>query len=104
MVKNLVNEFFKELIDYNTDNWRDQAVCNGMDTNMFFTDSGDNVQDQSRIKLAADACGRCTVVDQCLNFAVKNSITKGIYGGRTYSRARRGWVSIIDKEAKVIRK
>jgi len=104
MVKSLAAEFFKELIDYNTDSWRDQAVCNGMDTNMFFTDTGDGEQDASRMNLAVDACSRCTVTDQCLNFAMKNNITKGIYGGRTYSKYRRGWVSIIDKEAEIIKK
>jgi WhiB family redox-sensing transcriptional regulator len=103
-MKSLANDFFKELIDYNTAEWRGQAVCNGMDPNMFFTDTGDGEQDKSRMAIALDACNRCSVTEECLSFAIKNGIKHGIYGGRTYSKYRRGWVSQIDKNQEIRRK
>jgi len=104
MNKALANEFFKELIDYNKDEWRDQAICNGMDPNTFFTDIGNGQQDQSRLAVALDACGRCPVTEQCLDFALKNNIHQGIYGGSIYSRYRRGWVNLLDPKKEVKRK
>lgn len=96
-MKSLANEFFKELLDYNTDSWRGQAACKDMDVNIFFNDLGDGQQDKSRLRVALEACESCSVVDECLQFAQKNNLIHGIYGGSRYVKNRRRWVNLLEE-------
>jgi len=57
--------------------WMDKAACNGMDTEIFFPETGDNRQ-FTRIK---KICGSCEVQTTCLDYAVRQNLTDGWFGG-----------------------
>ena len=68
-------------------NWQEQAVCQGMDTETFFTMSNKGIIDAKRV------CTACPVVDQCLDWALRHEFW-GVWGGmssneRRYERRRR---------------
>ena len=98
MSKSLSNEFFQEISNYNTDNWREQAACSSMDTEIFFNDTGDGRQDKSRLKLALDACNTCPVISECLSFAKGNHLRHGIYGGSRYIKNSRRWANLLEEK------
>ena len=63
--------------------WRQQAYCKGKDSDhsVFFTE----VRGASSRYLEAKAmCYACRVSDQCVQYAMKNSIRDGIWGGLPY--------------------
>jgi WhiB family redox-sensing transcriptional regulator len=41
-----------------------------------------------RVLAAKEVCGRCSVVDDCLVYAITNSVTDGIWGGLTADELR----------------
>jgi WhiB family redox-sensing transcriptional regulator len=59
--------------------WRKQANCLGKDIDIFFADRGDD--SIQAVELAKELCSVCAVQQQCLNYAIDNSIRDGIYGG-----------------------
>lgn len=70
-----------------TTDWRDQANCRGIDTNLFFPEVGEVSAD------AKTACRGCVVREQCLDFALVNKERFGIWGGtseRQRKKMRRG--------------
>ena len=64
--------------------WRDSALCAQVDPEIFFPDKGMPGRD------AAAVCHRCEVRETCLQFALDNRITDGIWGGQlpTHRRGR----------------
>lgn len=62
--------------------WMVDAACRGMNPDLFFPTRGAS-PDEARA-----VCGRCTVVDDCLTFAVRHRIHEGIWGGHS-ARERR---------------
>ena len=62
--------------------WRDQANCKGINPDVFHPTRGEDT------KAAVAICAGCIVVEQCLHYALSNSIKVGIYGG-TSERQRR---------------
>lgn len=79
-----IGPVIKELIGFNTDEWRSRALCAGMDTNLFFDDPEDNSASHFKREYAKGICAQCPVSTECLNFAIDNDIRDGIYGGITY--------------------
>lgn len=67
--------------------WMEKAACRGMDVNLFFPPAGTNISQEIR-----DICGSCPVRPECFDYATRNNIDIGIFGGEpaiTRIRARR---------------
>jgi WhiB family redox-sensing transcriptional regulator len=62
--------------------WRERAACRGTDLDVFYPERG---QTAGPARLV---CARCPVREPCLDYAVSNRITHGIWGGLT-ERERR---------------
>ncbi len=69
--------------------WRELAACRGFDLDLFFPERGESAEP------ARQVCARCPVRQPCLDFAVSNRITHGVWGGlaeRERRALRSGWV------------
>jgi len=55
--------------------WREEAACTGMDTDIFFP-----LQGKSTVQ-ARKICGRCLVRADCLNYAITTNQLRGMWGG-----------------------
>ena len=62
--------------------WRQRAACRGTDLDVFFPERGETAGP------ARQLCARCQVRQPCLDYALSNRITHGIWGGLT-ERERR---------------
>ena len=75
--------------------WQDRAACRGMDAPLFFGPDGEpRPERETREAKAKAVCQLCPVRVQCLDYALRNSIRHGIWGGlnekeRTPERRRR---------------
>ena len=56
--------------------WRDRALCKGQDTTMFY--------DQRYYHSVRKMCAECPSRSECLDFAVRNDIRFGLWGGLTH--------------------
>jgi WhiB family redox-sensing transcriptional regulator len=63
-------------------NWRNEANCKGLNPELFHPVRGKD----SRQALAV--CAGCIVVNECLHYALSNSIKVGIYGGKSERQCR----------------
>jgi WhiB family transcriptional regulator, redox-sensing transcriptional regulator len=57
--------------------WMADAACLAADAAIFFPDPGDPAADAKRV------CGACTVMDDCLDYALDRGIVDGVWGGLT---------------------
>jgi WhiB family transcriptional regulator, redox-sensing transcriptional regulator len=75
--------------------WRQQAACHGTDLNLFYPERGQSAGP------ARQVCARCPVRQPCLEYALSNRITSGIWGGLT-QRERRplqaDWIQAEQRE------
>jgi WhiB family transcriptional regulator, redox-sensing transcriptional regulator len=55
--------------------WRGRAACLGADPDLFFPQRGESAEP------AREICARCPVREACLDYALRNAITYGIWGG-----------------------
>ena len=55
--------------------WQDEALCAETDPEAFFPEGGETGRRAKKI------CGRCPVAKECLDYALGNDITFGIWGG-----------------------
>ena len=62
--------------------WRERAACRGTDLDLFYPERGESAGP------ARQVCERCPVRQPCLEYALSNRITHGIWGGLT-ERERR---------------
>jgi WhiB family transcriptional regulator, redox-sensing transcriptional regulator len=75
--------------------WQARAACAGMDAQLFFAPDGERPQQREIREAKAKAvCALCPVRAQCLDYALRNSIRGGIWGGlnqeeRSRERRRR---------------
>lgn len=67
--------------------WMDNAYCriNKIPMENFFPERGAS---QGAGSTKETACKRCSVIDECLNYALNNHISIGIFGGKS-GRERR---------------
>ena len=72
--------------------WREQAACRGTDLDVFYPERGQTAGP------ARQVCAACPVRQPCLEYALSNRITSGIWGGLT-ERERRPLQSAWVKEA-----
>jgi WhiB family transcriptional regulator, redox-sensing transcriptional regulator len=68
--------------------WRGRAACRTADPDLFFPERGESAEPARRI------CASCPVREPCLDYAIGNGVTHGIWGGlaerdRRALRARR---------------
>ena len=75
--------------------WRELAACRGADLEVFFPGRGESAGP------ARQVCAACPVRQPCLDYAITNRITHGIWGGLT-ERERRAlqsrWVRAARRE------
>ena len=63
--------------------WAKDANCKGLDPNMFHTGRGESTRE------ALAVCVGCVVVNECLHYALSNSIKVGIWGATTERQRRK---------------
>ena len=75
--------------------WRELAACRGTDLEVFFPERGESAGPARRV------CAACPVRQPCLDYAITNGVTHGIWGALT-ERERRalrsGWVRAARRE------
>lgn len=77
----------RKFVESNTDNWREQAACKGMDVSIFFPPAGGE-----GVKLANRAkkiCATCPVTEPCLQYSLDMNDREGVFGGFTGMQRRR---------------
>lgn len=57
------------------ENWKTQARCLDADPDIFFPPEGVNIRE------ARAVCATCPVQEQCLEYAIRNHIEYGVWGG-----------------------
>ncbi len=63
-------------------NWQYRAACGGVNAQLFFGPDGETRQEREiREAKAAAVCASCPVRAQCLDYALRNSVRYGIWGG-----------------------
>jgi WhiB family redox-sensing transcriptional regulator len=67
--------------------WRHQAACRSEDPELFFPNPTIGLIGL-QIEAAKAVCHRCTVVDQCLSFAVRAGLEAGVWGGLSEDERR----------------
>ena len=63
--------------------WQDQANCMGVDPDLFFPERGASTRE------AKEVCRGCVVRIDCLEYALDNAETFGIWGGMSERERRR---------------
>lgn len=63
--------------------WRDFALCRGMDSSIFYPDKGYAVEGAKRI------CAECPVRTACLDDALRRREDFGVWGGTSERERRR---------------
>lgn len=64
--------------------WRDAALCKTEGNALFFAQmerGGDIKSFQAQVELAKLVCAECPVRIECLNYALRNDTTYGVWGG-----------------------
>lgn len=89
---------YKRITEYDTSNyielphlkfeddglWRDKAFCKGQPnlTPLFFTENAKRNNTRAMmVEQAQKICAQCTVRKECYNFAKKNDLRHGVWGG-----------------------
>ena len=62
--------------------WMSQALCAQVDPDLWFQEKGGSSRPAKRV------CAACPVADECLQRALDNEETWGIFGGLTYTERR----------------
>lgn len=66
--------------------WREFANCLGVPREVFFDDNPKTMSKSA--KVAAKFCDNCIVKQECLNYAVENNFSAGIFGGLNRKQRR----------------
>jgi WhiB family redox-sensing transcriptional regulator len=75
--------------------WRELAACRGIGLDLFFPERGESAEP------ARQVCAACPVRQPCLEYAISNRITHGIWGGlseRERRALRSGWLHSSRRE------
>lgn len=67
--------------------WRHEAACLDEDPELFFPNPATGLVGL-QIDAAKAVCQRCSVVDQCLSFAVRVGLEAGVWGGLSEQERR----------------
>ena len=82
-----MDDLIYPVIDPADEAWKDYANCAGTDTEAFFT-SGDGKGDDRDTTMLRRICGGCTVVNECLSYAIKYN-QLGWWGNTTEAERKR---------------
>jgi len=63
--------------------WMGRAICSGESPDVFFPSDGVGVLRAQKI------CAECPVIDECLEYALANHISHGVWGGASERQRRR---------------
>ena len=78
------------------DPWVDRAACRAHPfPDWWFASPNPAAPDHDGFRRARGVCGRCPVREECLQWAVENNETEGLWGGMTWGqrkKLRRQWV------------
>jgi WhiB family redox-sensing transcriptional regulator len=66
-----------------TPTWRQRAACRGVDPDIFYPVSDEEAEDAKAI------CAQCPVQQACLEWALTNRESDGVWGGATERERRR---------------
>jgi WhiB family redox-sensing transcriptional regulator len=67
-----------------SENWRDNAACKKLGTNIFFADTEHSSREATnKVNNAKQICSNCKVQVVCLSYALNKEIEFGIWGGFT---------------------
>lgn len=66
-----------------SEEWRDEAACAGLDTNIFFPVT------EAEAAQAKSVCASCPVREECLEWAISTRQGDGVWGGLTEDERRR---------------
>lgn len=93
MIKSEKNQpvLLPSLNSWGNDEWRAKAQCKGIDPSTFFT------VDVIKVKSVKKICENCSVKEDCLQFALTNEISWGIYGGMTPKERNRAFKHVVSK-------
>ena len=72
---------------WNYEDWRDDAACRAIDTNLFFP-IGLNPSAIGQTNVAKAVCDSCAVQNCCLEFALRTNQDHGVWGGHTEEERR----------------
>ena len=64
--------------------WKARGACRQVDPNVFFPEAGD-----PNLDVAREICRSCPVRLECLDFAVSEGISHGVWGGASERERRR---------------
>jgi WhiB family redox-sensing transcriptional regulator len=63
--------------------WREAGKCRHLPADIFFP------QDGVRVEVARQICADCPVKEPCLEYALANRISEGVWGGSSERQRRR---------------
>jgi WhiB family transcriptional regulator, redox-sensing transcriptional regulator len=75
-------------------NWREDAACTGVDSDIFFPAS----EDEGASEAAKAICEQCPVREACLQYALATNQAAGVWGGLDAGERRRMRRRIRDRE------
>ena len=73
-------------LKYAEHGWMKDAACKGLPTEWFFIDRAGSAAD---LEIVRRVCDRCPVREQCLEYAVRNGIVHGFWGGLSVKARRK---------------
>lgn len=75
--------------------WRDQAACKAYDPSLWFPERGET----KKAETAKSICAGCPVRAECLDYAARNAMDTGIWGGESSRgiRAERRRLGLLGK-------
>ena len=82
-------------IEWDTDDWRDNAACRDTDPDLFFP-VGSTGPAVDQIAAAKAVCRQCDVIEACLEFAMATNQESGVWGGTCEDerrKLRRAWLA-----------
>lgn len=78
---------YERMSDSSTE-WMNRAACLEVDDPELFFPVGETGPARIQIERAKEVCGTCAVRENCLNWAMFNNISDGIWGGLSESERR----------------
>ena len=73
--------------DWDLDSWRGRSACRDSDPDVFFP-IGTTGPAVVQIEQAKAVCGRCPVVQSCLDWALRSGQDSGVWGGLSEDERR----------------
>lgn len=73
--------------------WRARSACRDLPSDMFFSQGVLTPEEEGAAKAT---CGTCSVIDECLSYAIAHAVRYGVWGGLTSEERRpirRAWLA-----------